>query len=260
MTDASTIAAPRAAPPVDLDALKDDLGIPPGDTSQDAWLQRRIDGVWAAFESYTGRRLCVPPAQFMDNWGEVALSRPYSNVPPPLAALPSASVFLRHYPVVSIDAIVQSGSDGDAANVMFDAASGKLFSVDGPLWGSWPNELGALLLGNRARITYTAGWPTTPPDLYEALLGVMQELWLRRAAQVGMSGGGLGGAKTITAIDVGTIEFDTGGSFLDNAARQKSPSGSIDPLLGPWTATLDPYRDIRSWLGSSTYPATVPVP
>jgi hypothetical protein len=57
---------------------------------------------------------------------------------------------------------------------------------------------------------------------------------------------------------VGTVEFDTGSLFLENAARQKSPAGTIDPLLGPWTVTLDPYRDIRSWLGSSTYPTTSP--
>lgn len=255
---ADSDAKAKAAPPVDLDALKDDLGIPAGDTSQDAWLQRRIDGVWAAFESYTGRRLCVPPAQFMDDWGSVALTRPHRNVPPPLAYPASASVFLRYYPVVSVDAIVQSEAAGVSANVVFDAATGKLTSVDGPLWGQWHHDLGGMLLCNRARITYTAGWATTPPDLYEALLGALQQLWAKRAAQVGM-GGGLAAARTVTAIDVGTVEFDTGALFLENAARQKSPAGTIDPLLGPWAATLDPYRDIRGWLGSSACPTTTPV-
>jgi hypothetical protein len=49
MTPASRRHRPAKAmhAPVDLDTIKDDLGIPHGDTSQDEWLQRRIDGVLA---------------------------------------------------------------------------------------------------------------------------------------------------------------------------------------------------------------------
>ena len=45
--------APKAMhTPVDLDTIKDDLSIPHGDTNQDEWLQRRIDGVWTRMEAY----------------------------------------------------------------------------------------------------------------------------------------------------------------------------------------------------------------
>jgi len=52
--------APKAMhAPVDLDTIKDDLGIPHGDTNQDEWLQRRIDGVWARMEAYRPHRLAM---------------------------------------------------------------------------------------------------------------------------------------------------------------------------------------------------------
>ena len=61
-TRAGKAAAKATHAPIDLDTIKDDLGIPTGDTSQDEWLQRRIDGVWARMEAYTCRKLCAPPA------------------------------------------------------------------------------------------------------------------------------------------------------------------------------------------------------
>jgi len=45
--------------PVDLAAIKDDLCIPHWDTSQDEWLQGRIDGVWARIEAYRPHRLAM---------------------------------------------------------------------------------------------------------------------------------------------------------------------------------------------------------
>jgi hypothetical protein len=45
--------------PVDLDTIKDDLGISLGDTHQDERLQRRIDGVSARMEAYRPHRLAM---------------------------------------------------------------------------------------------------------------------------------------------------------------------------------------------------------
>src|SRR5262249_33894136 len=150
----------------------------------DAWLTRRVAGVWSAFEDYCDRRLCVPPAQFLDDWGEISALRPYTNQPPAIAYLPSSSVYLRQYPVVSVDAITVSSVAGNAANVMFDNDTGKIFSVSGPpVVNRYFYDLGAELLGNAVRITYKAGWATMPAALYEALRSVIQPLWDKRAAQ-----------------------------------------------------------------------------
>jgi hypothetical protein len=55
-TNAGKAAAKATHAPIDLATIKDDFGIPAGDTSQDEWLQRRIDGVWARMEAYTCRK------------------------------------------------------------------------------------------------------------------------------------------------------------------------------------------------------------
>ena len=45
--------------PVDPDTIEDGLGIPQVDTSQDEWLQRRIEGVWARMEACRPHRLAM---------------------------------------------------------------------------------------------------------------------------------------------------------------------------------------------------------
>ena len=45
--------------PVDLDTIEDDLGIPHGYSSQNEWLQRCVDGVWARMEAQRPHRLAM---------------------------------------------------------------------------------------------------------------------------------------------------------------------------------------------------------
>jgi hypothetical protein len=243
----------RAAPPSLLDTIKDDLGIPLADTTNDAWLQRRIDGIWARFEKYCSRVLPVPPAQFIDDWGMIA---EHSNrvEPPIIDHWPVGSPFLRYCPVVSVDAITRSGVDGDATKVMFEPASGKLFGLDGV---PWAHDVSFELRRSQIAITYTAGWATVPADLYEALLGCVAPLWQARAAQQGV--GGIAGAiSRINVIDVGEVDVDTGGSFVEAATKGSRPGGS-DPLIGPWLTLLDSYVDVRVQMGSPLIPTTTAV-
>ena len=45
MTPVADAKAVVLSAPIDLDTVKDDLGIPASDSTSDAWLQRRIDGI-----------------------------------------------------------------------------------------------------------------------------------------------------------------------------------------------------------------------
>jgi len=260
-SDGQAVAA-ADAPPGLLDQIKDDLGIPAGDTTNDAWLQRRIDNVWARFEKYCCRALPVPPAQFIDDWGLIA---EHSNrVEPPLIDhWPVGSPFLRYCPVVSIDAITTGPpgqtQDGDPTRVMFEPASGKLFGIDAAAqWQSaqWTHDVSFALRRSQVRITYTAGWATCPGDLYEALLNIIAPLWATRQAQ--QAGGGFGGGTVsrINIVDVGEIDLDTAGAFAESAARAR---GGGDPLLGPWITLLDSYVDVRVQMGSPLIPVTTAV-
>jgi len=234
--------------PADLLAdLKDDLYIPADDTSQDAWLQRRIAGIWARFETYTGRPLALS-SSWADNWGELVGTG--TRVQPPLIARGGgATVFLRVFPVQQITRLSLNGSDMDAARLMFDGEDGKLLGLDG-----FASDLRSYLVSTRALVEYVAGWESVPRDLYEALLGALTPLWAARSQQQGGIGGG--GISRINAVDVGDVEFSAANQFVD--AAQRGTEAVNDPLLGPFATLLDPYVDWRSMIGG-VYPTTVPL-
>jgi hypothetical protein len=245
--------APMLAPSL-LAMLKDDLGIPADDTTYDAWLTRRADNIWRRFETYTGRTLATPPASFVDDWSKVSQVQAWDNLPPVLAFPPVGSVFLRVTPVMAVTALELHGQTADSVKVLFEPASGKLFSLTDAQYG---HDVSQELRQGHARITYTAGWSDCPGDLYEALLGALQPLWgQKQAASAGLSG--LGGTVTsVNVTDVGSVEVSAGNMYVDAANRSRSPGGP-DPMLGPWVNILDSYRDLRVQTGSPLIPVTTP--
>jgi hypothetical protein len=236
---------------IDLDVLKDDLGIPADDTTHDAWLQRRVDGLWSQFEIYTSRPLRAPPTGWVDDWGQTITNAQPHIEPAYLQPQPSASVYLGVFPVAAITKVTLNGADVDVSKVVFEASSGKLLSLVGPP----PLDLRTQLLGGQARVEYSAGFDTLPSALYEALLGALQPMWaMRKAVDSGLAVGGLLPAR-INVLDVGDVDFAPGGpSFASSAAK-----GGGDPLLGPYTAVLEPFVDYRSMLGGPL-PSTVALP
>lgn len=233
--------------PIDLANLKDDLGIT--DTSQDEWLQRRVNGLWSRIERYTERRLCAPPAAFVDDWSLVVENGRYQPLPPVLSWPTTASVFLRYFPVASIDAIEISGSAATAGDVRFEPKTGKLVGLRGE---PWAYDLSHCLAWERVKITYTAGWAEVPADLYEVVLGAMNMLWPSRKSQVA---GGIAGTPTkIDIMDVGSVDLDAGNLFVESAAK-----GGSDPLLGPYASLLDSYVDHRSRIGWAMQAVTTEV-
>lgn len=224
-----------AAPSI-LAEIKADLGI--ADNASDAWVQRRLNGVWARMEAYTSRRLATPPATFEDDWGDIA-NVSNQPTPPPLSYQPRASVFLRHFPVTEIVAVNMSGTDGDPTKVRFDPNTGKILSLD----GRPARDTGVELLGSAVRITYKAGWEAIRGDLYEIVLAALVPLWTQQKAMAG----GLPGAVTgITTADVGSLEF----------ASAPVARGASDPILGPFAAVLGDYVDERNGLGWALVPVT----
>lgn len=245
-------AQPRAAPPI-LDEIKEDLGIT--DTLNDAWLIRRIDGIWSRMEVYTSRKLCVPPSKFVDDWGNITTTNRVYGQPPPLVYPPRASVFLRYIPVPTIEAVEIDGAllaPADMA-VRWDKANGKVMALRTS--DADAQDLGRDLRAGNVRITYTAGWDEIPSDLYEVVLGAITPLWNTKKNALAGASGGAGGITGITVADVGSIDLAENNAFVTSAAQ-----GSTDPLLGPYAAMLNDYIDHRAGLGWEGMPTTEPAP
>jgi len=255
MTDASPRASakPKSSVPIDLDTVKDDLGIPATDTSNDAWLQRRIDGLWSRFQTYCARPLLLASG-WADDWGELVDNHPAPVEPPLWRHRQSGTVFLRVFPVASITKLSLNGDDTiDPARLEFDAETGKLVGLDG-----MPSDLRTYLVSTRARIEYSAGFETLPADLYEALINALSTQWLTRSAsQTGFGPGGFIPTR-VSAIDVGEVDLSSAPNFFAEQATRRNP-GTVDPLLGPFSVLLDPYVDWRSMIGGA-YPTTVALP
>jgi hypothetical protein len=263
MPEAESAAAPAAAPasprvvanttPIDLAILKDDLGIDPADTSNDAWLQRRVNGVWQRMETYTARSLSSPPSGFVDDWGELVMNDRVQQQPPLWNNMrPRASVFLRQFPVLSINGVELNGTPIDPGFAIVDNKTGKLFGLDGS--SLYARDLGVLLPSARAKVTYLAGWAELPSDLYEVLLQAMEVQWNSRLAQE--SGLGGGNVNEVQVQDVGSFKMSSTNAFTTAANKG---TGAIDPMLGPYTAILDNYVDWRASLGLSTFATTTDV-
>lgn len=237
-----------------LDEIKDDLGIPADDATNDDWIARRIAGIWSRIEHYTARALCVPPQAFVDDYSLMVSVDPHQPSPPALWLPPRSTIFLRYFPVVSIEELFLDGQPGTAADVRFDPRNGKLFSLTG---STWVEDLSRRLWQSQTRITYKAGWDEVPGDLYEIVLGCMQTQWAARQAQAAGAPAG-GTISGINVIDVGSIEVTAGANSFVQAASKGA--GAADPLLGPYLSMLDLYVDHRSLLGLATVPVTTPAP
>jgi hypothetical protein len=259
-------ASPRSTPveagncPIDLAYLKDDLGI--SGTTDDQWLQRRIDSIWARFEAYCFRPL-QPPMVYEDDWGQIATNlnpwwRQPATLPPsqlylPMVARPLgyATVFLRNFPVTSLVQATLNSADYDVSKILYDSTNGKLIAVQGP---GTATDLSNYLLSSRAKIRYVAGFNPIPADIYEALLGIMQVQWQwRQALKSGMAVGGFLPTR-INTLDVGGVELNLAPNFI---AAEASKAGKVaDPLLGIYSTVLDPYVDYRNVTGGMAYPTT----
>jgi hypothetical protein len=236
-----------------VDEIKLALGIT--DSASDAWLAGRIAGIWARMEVYTSRALCSPPQQFIDDWGNISNTQRIAGEPPSFWYPPSGSVFLRCFPVVSIDEVISNGATPvDPAGVRFDKRTGKLFTLS----DQWATDLSVVLRSSQARITYKAGWAEVPADLFEVVLGAIQPLWKAKSTGGGTAGGLAGAITGITVADVGAVEIAEANLFVSSAA--KSGGGSGDPLLGPYANMLDVYIDHRVRIGNEGQPTTDAVP
>jgi hypothetical protein len=233
--------------------LKEDLGITAADTTQDEWIERRVAGIWSRLEHATNRRLCIPPAKFMDDFTAIAGVDVWWVSPPAIASMPRTTVFLRQFPVVSIEALEVGTEDRDPTGVRFNPRTGRLLTLNDPV--NIAIDVSREMLGT-TKITYLAGWDEIPGDLYEIVLGAIQVQWAGRAGASGASGGLVGTVSEINVIDVGSIQMGAGNAFVQDAGK----AGYVrDPLLGPYASMLDAYIDHRSGIGNQWMPVTTEI-
>jgi len=230
-------------PTFDLDILKDDIGMPPG-TENDAWLLRRVEGVWSRMETYCNRHL-GSLTSFRDVWKPAQIE---SNVGAYWPYSGGVVYYLRHYPVKEILLAI----DGD--QLLPDPASVLFNPHNGALLGYGPT--GSPTYFSLPQIAYTAGYDPIPPDLYESMVGILQSVWNARSnAKSGLATGGMIPSQ-IDIADVGSITLGGGNTASGFSSTLIAGGDYNDPMLGPYMYVLDGYRDKRAEMGSVLMPMT----
>lgn len=231
---------------VDMTALKDDLGIT--GTADDAWLQRRVANVLEAMQVYSGAYI-GPVVDFEDDWSRLVV-RGRLILAPFWPSHGRASPYLTHAPVTEIGAAFQGTTTIDVAKVLFDPKTGEILS----LTGAPVSDLERHLVPTLTRIQYSAGYEALPGDLYEALVGIIRDLLaIRRGSGLGIGTGAMA-VKSITIADVGTVSLGGAAGQFESAAMRGG--GPAEPLLGPWAASLGPYRDLAGMIGDRARPSS----
>lgn len=214
---------------IDLAALKDDLGIT--GSADDAWLNRRIAGTLSAMANYTHRYI-GPVATFEDDFTRLVDQGRYF-VWPSFPSTYRITPYLAQRPITEIVSATNDGASIDVDDILFDPITGELYSLSGAPASNISRDLAGHWV-----IRYKAGWDVLPADLYEALKEIIGNGYQIRKANAGggLSIGGLA-IQAIQVPDVGSVQLGGASSAFVGAATK----GAIDPILGPFVRTLDPY-------------------
>lgn len=192
-----------------LDEAKAALGIPAGDTSQDAALTMQMEATSVAVNNYCNRIFVVQTYQdtfrYVTNWlygGQALRTRQFP------IAVDDGGV-----PLVSV---IEEGAELDGSLWEVYPEEGALYRrLDSGLVGSW--------LGNSIIVDYTAGYDPIPADVRSAALEWLGARW-----------GGTGrdpSLRSETIPDLITQTYDSGAS--SSTGSTAIPGGTRD-LLAPY--------------------------
>jgi hypothetical protein len=236
-----------------LAALRVEIGLAPDDTTQDAWLSARAGAVLAAMRNYT-RRWLWPASQFRDAFQNMA-ARGYPPMPPPNYYSYSQAdvVVLAEIPVQEILSVMDGATPQDASEYEW-LTTGRLFKNDGT------NIAPVVVQSQQLLVDYVAGYQDLPADLYEVIAGTVKKAWAATDAGAASEALGGGNISKLTVFDVGSVELASPGGFYEADVKDAGAGG---PILGPWAAQLDYYRDYGRGIGlparrDSTYVGDAP--
>jgi hypothetical protein len=212
-------AAPMSAPFPSLDELKEMLGIPGTDTSQDADITAMMAATIAIVETYLGRGIqeFSGPEQF----------EPIDTRNPKLQ--------LFSFPVRTVRTVTADGA----------AISGfRIYNDSGVLeWHGlgcgWHSPSTGYARDPIVVVDYDGGYEddTWPPDLLDAVLRVFASKWQATGGTGSVMDAQAGGAVKSVTVDGLAVSYGD-----PNAAAAEFSGGPVPPELAGVVGLLDPYR------------------
>jgi hypothetical protein len=213
-------AAPMTAPFPTLDELKEMLGIPANDTSQDADIASMVAATIAIVESYLGRGIQA--------FSGTQQFEPINTRNPKL--------LLFSFPVQIVRSVTADGAAVDGWRVLH--SSGVLEWQGRGCGYAWPAcpERDPIVI-----VDYDGGYPDDawPPDLLDAVLRVFSSKWQATGATGNVMDASAGGPIRSVAVDGLTVAYGD-----VNAAAAQMTGGPVPPELAGVVGLLEPYRQL----------------
>lgn len=205
---------------VTLDDMKNYLGIPLLDTTQDTFLTFQISLVSEAIEGYCNRVFSEA------TYTQTFYARDYYNYP--------LSINLFHYPFKTLNTIVEKTLPSDTGIAVEDYVIHKPTSILTKLFDRFFRN------GTILEVEYVAGYTNLPMAIQNVIYGVVQERYNKKVNGVDLNFG-----TDVQRISIpGTISIDFDYSLNNN--ERKTHFGQI---LGSYVNTLDSYRSERAVMG-----------
>ncbi len=212
---------------VSLDDMKEYLGIPLGDTSQDSYLTTELLMFTEAIENYCNRKFEVA------TYVERIYHRDFYN---------ARDHHLYHFPIVSIASAIEKAKDEDdiTLNTLVNKRTGKFNVLD-------EDEYFTRLFVNTGRngymdITYDAGYATVPLEVQESVKMLVQARYNKKNSGVDFNFGS--NVQRINVAGVMGIDFD----YTLSTNERNNKYGMI---LGDYQNVFDNYRSERTLIGET---------
>ena len=212
---------------VSLSDMKEYLGIAPGDTTYDDYLNGELSLFSNTVETYCNRKFEI------DTYVERIYHRDFYN---------KKDHLLYHTPIISIASAIEKAKDetDTTVNTLVNKRTGKLNILDdSEYFTAMFNNTGA---NGYMDITYDAGYSVVPLEVQEAIKSLIQARYNKKLSGVDLNFGA--NVQRISVPGVMGIDFD----YTLSTNERTNKYGMI---LGDYQNVLDNYRSERTLIGDT---------
>jgi hypothetical protein len=211
--------------------MKAYLGIGVADTTYDGFLTQQITMLSEAIEAYCGRTFSST------KYVQTFYLEELLNKDKPLDNLT-----LHHFPLISVEGIVEKFLDTDTGTPVTDFRINKDVSkvIKKHIYGNSTYNFfwsGAMIV----EVSYTAGYVSIPTPITQVIYSIVQERYNKEKSGINLNFGP--DVQGVSIAGVMSIQYDSTLSSND----RKTPFGSV---LGNNLNVLDYYRSDRALVGS----------
>lgn len=199
---------------VGLIDMKQYLGVPSTDTTNDVFLSQQIEVISDTIEAYCARKFSLA------TYTETLYSDDYHGS--------QRSLRLFAYPVKEVVSVIQDTED-PFTDIRLEKSKGYITRLEG------------FLYGDQTQIVYVAGYENIPTPILDVVYSLVAERYNKKSAGIDLNFG-----SDVQRVSIpGTISVD-----FDYSLKNNDREVGFGVILGNYVNVLDFYRSERAIIGN----------